>query len=84
MMFVYILLAWLAWLRLDGARLPRFDHRLFRRTKPRIEFPMGDIADHIDDEPLTFEDLTEEERDACLFASNLSVALLFGLLSAFF
>ena len=30
---VFALLAWIAWLRLDGAKLPAFDHRLFRRRR---------------------------------------------------
>ena len=74
---VYLLLAWVAWLRLDGARLPALDHRLFRRKRRKDPFPGGDMADYIDEEPVSFEELESDERDACLLVSNLIAAALF-------
>ena len=78
----YLLLAWVAWLRLDGARLPSLDHHLFRRKKRKDPFAGGGMADYLDEEPVSFEELDAEERDACLLAANLIVAALFGVAGA--
>ena len=78
---VFLLLGWVAWLRLDGAKLPPLDHRLFRRQKRGGSAPGGDIADYLDDKPLAFEELTEEERDACLLVCDPVLAAVFGVLT---
>ena len=79
---VFALLSWVAWLRLDGARLPAFDHRLFRRRKRRDPFVGGDMADYIDEPPISFEELEPEERDACLLVSNMITAAIFAAAAA--
>ena len=76
---VYLLLAWVAWLRLDGARLPALDHRLFRFKRRNDPFASAGMADHIDDMPVSFEELEPEERDACLLAGNLVAAAIFAV-----
>lgn len=71
-------MAWLAYLRLDGIRAPRFDRRLFRwKKKPARSY--GDIIDYIDEDIPTFDDLDDEDKDRCLFLSNLITAVLFIL-----
>ena len=79
---VYLLLAWIAWLRLDGARLPALDHRLFRFKRRRDTFVGGDMADYIDEKPVLFEELEPEERDACLLACNLIACAAFAIAGA--
>lgn len=81
---VYVLLSWVAWLRLDGAKLPDLDHKLFRRKKFRKPQSYGDMADYLDQNPISFEELEQDERDICLLLANLAVALLSLLVSFFF
>ena len=76
---VYLLLAWVAWLRLDGALLPALDHRLFRFRRRRDPFASAGMADHIDDRPVSFEELEPEQRDLCLLAANAIVAVAFAV-----
>ena len=79
---ICLLLAWVAWLRLDGARLPALDHRLFRFRRRRDPFQGGGMADYLDDRPVSFEELEPEERDACLLCANLIAAAVFAVLGA--
>ncbi|MBQ8973191.1 MAG: hypothetical protein IJ074_08955 [Clostridia bacterium] len=79
---VFLLLSWVAWLRLDGARLPALDHRLFRARKRKDPFAGGAMADYLDEKPISFEELTNEERDACLLVSNLIAAIILGTAGA--
>lgn len=75
-----LLMALAAWLRLDGLKLLRLDRRLFRRRK-KPAFWYGDIADHIDDDLPSFEELDEPEQDSCLFAANLAAAAVMMVLA---
>ena len=77
----YLLLAWMAFLRLDGIRAPKFDRKLFLRRKKPERFSSGDIADYLDHKPVSFEELEEEEKDACLVLSNLITAVIFFIAS---
>lgn len=79
---VYLLLAWIAWLRLDGARIPALDHRLFRFRRRKDPFAEAGMADHIEDAPVSFEELEPEDRDACLLAADLIVAVAFAVAGA--
>ena len=79
---VFALLAWIAWLRLDGAKLPAFDHRLFRRHRRQDPFLQADMADFLEQPPVSFEELEPEERDACLLASNLLTVAAFVVIGA--
>lgn len=79
----YLLLGWFAYLRLDGIRAPKFDRRLFLRRKKADRFSSGDIADYLDHKPVSFEEMENEEKDACLILSNLSVAAIFFIASIF-
>ena len=73
-------MAWMAYLRLDGVRAPRFDRRLFQwKRKPARSY--GDMIDYIDEDIPTFDDLDDEDKDRCLFLSNLITAALFILTS---
>lgn len=71
-----LVMAWFAYLRLDGIRAPKFDRRLFRRQK-KPERAYGDMIDYVDEDIPSFDDLDDEEKDRCLFLSNLLTAALF-------
>ncbi|MBQ8094172.1 MAG: hypothetical protein IJ242_11430 [Clostridia bacterium] len=75
-----VIMAWLAYLRLDGVSVPKFDRRLFRRKKTP-ERAYGDLIDYTDEDIPTFDDLDDEEKDRCLFLSNLITAALFVITS---
>ena len=65
------LLAWIAWLRLDGISLPR---PLNLRIGPRKHRDpvSGDMIDFIDEEPpIPFDDLEDDEKDCCLLCADL-------------
>ena len=58
----FVLLAWIAWLRLDGVRLPKLMmKRVNIRKKPVRSY--GDMIDYIDEQPVTFDDLDDAEKD---------------------
>ena len=70
-----------AWLRLDGMNIPQLKLPRVKRTDPA--FLRGDMADHIDDEIVKFDDLDREEQDVCVLLTNAllaAVCLVFALL----
>ena len=72
----FAVMAWMAWLRMDGVRVPSFDRKLFRRRKkPPMAF--GDMADYMDEPVVTFEELTDDEKDLTLFFADLITCVLF-------
>ncbi len=73
-------MAWLAYLRLDGVKVPKFDRKLFRRKKTP-ERAFGDMIDYVDEPIVTFEELSDEEKDLTLLISNLITMGLFILAS---
>lgn len=78
----YTVMCWMAYLRLDGLKTPVFDRKLFlRKSKPVIS-SYGDMSDYVDQEPISFEELEPEEKDACLLVSNALCALIFMVTSA--
>ena len=76
----FLLLGWMAYLRLDGFRLPVIDRRLFEwKRRPGRGF--GDMIDFVDEEPRSYEELGDAERDFCRLAANLFCGILFIMLS---
>lgn len=79
---VFFALAWMAYLRSDGMKLPKIDKKLFdRKPKPVIRY--GDLPDYIDEEPHPDDDLDEEEIEFVTFISNLITGAIFAILSLF-
>ena len=73
-------LAWMAYLRLDGVRMPKLpDWARANRKKPGRSF--GDIADYVDEDVVSFEELEEEEKDVCILIANLVCCVVFFALS---
>ena len=73
-------MGWMAYLRLDGIKMPTFDKRLFEwRKKPKRSY--GDMIDHVDEYVISFDDLEENEKDVCRLTANILCGVIFLLLS---
>ena len=71
---LFLLGAVVAWLRLDGMNIPQFKLPRMKRKDP--PFLTGDMADHIDDDIVKFDDLDEEGQDVCVLLTDLFLALV--------
>ena len=69
---LFLLGAVIAYLRLDGMNIPQMKLPRAKRRDPA--FLRGDIADHIDDDIVKFEDLDKEEQDVCVLLTDLILA----------
>lgn len=80
---LFALLAWIAWLRLDGVSLPKpLNARLSLLKKPARGG--GDLIDFVDEEPsVRFDDLNDDEKDCCLLCADLLCCAVF-LIASFF
>jgi len=78
---VFFGLAWLAYLRLDGLKLPHLTEeqkKLREERKRRKRRPLtGDIVDYADEHIVPFDELSEEGQMACTLLSNLVSAVVF-------
>ena len=71
---LFLIGAVIAWLRLDGMNIPQFKLPRMKRKDPA--FLTGDIADHIDDDIVKFDDLDEEEQDVCVLLTDIILAMV--------
>ena len=71
---LFLLGAVIAWLRLDGMNIPQLKLPRGKRRDPA--FLRGDIADHIDDDIVKFDDLDKEEQDVCVLLTDLILAVV--------
>lgn len=81
--FVFALLALIAWLRLDGVKLPKL---MMMRVNPskKPSRMYGDMIDYIDERPgINFDELDEQEKDLCILAADLFCFLAFLLIALF-
>ena len=77
---LFAVMAWIAYLRLDGMHLPKlFMMRLHPKKKPFKTY--GDISDHIDDEIVPFEKLTSPEKDLCCLVADFFCFAVFLILA---
>ena len=74
--------AWMSYLRLDGIHAPQFDRKLFDWKRPP-QRSYGDMIDYVDEEPVDFDDLEDDEQYLCLFIANLLCAVIFFIASFF-
>ena len=80
----FALLAWIAWLRLDGVSLPKPMNLRLGPRKKRGQIT-GDIIDFVDDKPpIPFDDLEDDEKDCCLLCADLICAAVFFVASILF
>lgn len=61
-----------AWLRLDGLSIPQFKLPRIKRIDP--PFLTGDMADHLDDDIILFDDLDKDEQNLCVLLADLILA----------
>ncbi len=78
---LFVLFAFLAWLRLDGLKIPQL--RLPRMKRKDPPFLAGSMADHIDDELPSFDDLDPEEQNICVLLADVILAAVCLLLAIF-
>jgi len=77
--FLFLLFAFLSWLRLDGLNIPHLKLPRLKRKDP--PFLAGSMADHIDDDIVSFDDLDSDEQNLCVFLANLILFVVCLLLS---
>ena len=77
---LFLLGAAVAWLRLDGMNIPQLKLPRIKRKDPA--FLTGDMADHIDDDIVKFDDLDKEEQDVCVLLTDLMLAAVCLILAA--
>ena len=78
--FFFLLCSFLAWLRLDGLKIPQMKLPRFKRKDP--PFLAGSMADHIDDDIVSFDDLEPEEQHLCVLLADLVLTVVCFLLAA--
>ncbi len=78
---LFAVFAVVAWLRLDGMKLPKMMMlRINPRKKPSRMY--GDMIDYIDEQPnITFEDLDDDEKDLCILAADLFCFIIFLIIA---
>lgn len=75
-----LVMGWMAYLRLDGIKMPTFDKRLFEwKRKPKRSY--GDMIDHVDEYVISFDDLEDEGKDFCRLTADVLSGVIFLLLS---
>ena len=77
---LFALFSLLAWLRLDGLRIPQLKLPRMKRKDP--PFLAGSMADHIDDDIVSFDDLSGEEQNLCVLLADLFLTAVCLLLAA--
>ncbi len=76
---LFILFAFLAWLRMDGVKILQL--KLPRMKKKDPPFLAGNMADHIDDEIVSFDDLDPEEQNLCVFLADCFLVVVCFILA---
>ena len=77
---LFALFSLLAWLRLDGLRIPQLKLPRMKRKDP--PFLAGSMADHIDDDIVSFDDLSGEEQNLCVLLADLFLTAVCLVLAA--
>ena len=75
----FLLAWWLAYLRMDGVSIPRLPAR--HKKKKKIDSLFGDMIDYVDEKPVDFEELEEDEKCLCLLLSDAVCSVIFLVLS---
>ena len=78
---LFVLFTVLAWLRVDGLKIPQLKLPRIKRKDP--PFLAGNMADHIDDEIVSFDDLDAEEQNVCVLLADVFLAVVCLVLAAF-
>ena len=78
---VFALGSVVAYLRFDGTRIPQFKLPRFKRKTPG--WAGGDIADHMNDDIVLFDDLDDDEQALCVFFCDLILMIVYTVVSLF-
>ena len=79
--FVFALLALIAWLRLDGVKLPKL---MMMRVNPskKPSRMYGDMIDYIEERPgIGFDELDDQEKDLCILIADLFCFIVFLIIA---
>ena len=77
---VFFSFVWVNYLRLDGVNIPRLGQRLshgLTRVKKRTIPAYSDMLDYVDEEIVSFHDLSQEERDVSCLVANAACGVVF-------
>lgn len=77
---LFALFTVLSWLRMDGLKLPHLKLPRMKRKDPA--FLTGDMADHMDDDIVSFEELEPEDQNVCVFLADALLAVVCLALAA--
>ena len=77
---LFVLFTLIAWLRITWLKIPQLRLRRIKRKDP--PFLTGDIADHIDEDIVTFDDLDEDGQNLCVLMADAVLAVICLILSA--
>lgn len=78
---IFALLSVIAWLRLDGVKLPQL---MMMRVNPskKPSRMYGDMIDYIEERPgISFDELDDREKDFCILSANIFCSLVFFLIA---
>ena len=77
---ILLALAWFSYLGMDGvdglSKILRFFRREKRKKKGTKRSAGGDLADYVDEDVVSFDELEDEEKRVCRFAANLLSGLI--------
>ena len=77
---ILLALAWFSYLGMDGvdglSKILRFFRREKRKKKGTKRSAGGDLADYVDEDVVSFDELEDEEKSVCRFAANLLSGLI--------
>lgn len=77
---LFALFAFLIYLRMDGLRIPRVKYIRPKKKKDPMRHAFS-MSDYTDEEPVSFEELEDEEKDFCSLVCNVVNLLVFLVLS---
>lgn len=79
---LFFILAWFAYLRMDGIKVPKLERKLLdHRKKPPIMY--GDMSDYVDEDRDPFEELEENEKELCILIADILCGIIFLIISFF-
>lgn len=76
----FLVMGWMAYLRLDGIKIPTIDRHFFEwKRKPKRTY--GDMSDYVDEAAVSFDEMEDDEKDFCRLAADLLCGAVFLVLS---
>ena len=79
----FLIMAWLAYLRMDGVHVPKFDRKLYTWKRKPIR-TYADLIDYTDEDIVKYDELDPEDQDKCLLIANTATTVLFFITALLF